>query len=85
VRERDLRSSAHPENAGELSLAAPEPRAGLPDGRALVLDDAVSALVNLGYKRAEAKSAVDSLDASAAAAGVETIIRRSLAVLFGEK
>jgi len=45
----------------------------------------VSALVNLGYKRAEAKSAVDSLDTSAAATGVETIIRRSLAALFGKK
>jgi Holliday junction resolvasome RuvABC DNA-binding subunit len=41
----------------------------------------VSALINQGYKRAEPKSAVDSLDAAAAAEGVETIIRRSLVVL----
>lgn len=69
----------------ELKLAAPEPRAAPSDGSAQVFEDAVSALVNLGYKRAEAKSAVDSLDASVAAEGIETIIRRSLAVLFGEK
>jgi Holliday junction DNA helicase RuvA len=72
------------DKVGELRLTAPEPRAGS-DGRAQVLDDAVSALVNLGYKRVEAKSAVDSLDTSAAATGVETIIRRSLAALFGKK
>jgi Holliday junction DNA helicase RuvA len=83
VAERVVRDLS--DKVGELRLAAPEPRAGPADGRAQVLDDAVSALVNLGYKRAEAKSAVDSLDTSAAATGVETIIRRSLAVLFGEK
>ncbi len=59
---RELSDKVH-----ELKLAAPEPRAGPSDGRAQVLDDAVSALVNLGYKPAEAKSAVDSLDAAAAA------------------
>ena len=83
VAERVVRELS--DKVGELRLAAPEPRAGPADGRAQILEDAASALVNLGYKRAEAKSAVDSLDASAAAAGVETIIRRSLAVLFGEK
>ena len=83
VAERVVRELS--DKVGELRLAAPEPRAAPSDGSAQVLDDAVSALVNLGYKRAEAKSAVDSLDASAAAAGVETIIRRSLAMLFGEK
>jgi Holliday junction DNA helicase RuvA len=82
VAERVVREQR--DKVGELRLAAPEPRAGS-DGRTQVLDDAVSALVNLGYKRAEAKSAVDSLDTSAAATGVETIIRRSLAALFGKK
>ena len=82
VAERVVRELS--DKVGELRLAAPEPRAGS-DGRTQVLDDAVSALVNLGYKRAEAKSAVDSLDTSAAATGVETIIRRSLAALFGKK
>ena len=82
VAERVVREQR--DKVGELRLAAPEPRAGS-DGRAQVLDDAVSALVNLGYKRAEAKSAVDSLDTSAAATGVETIIRRSLTALFGKK
>jgi len=77
---RELSDKVH-----ELKLAAPEPGAAPSDGRAQVLDEAVSALVNLGYKQAEAKFAVDSLDASAAPEGVETIIRRSLAVLFGEK
>ncbi len=83
VAERVVRELS--DGVGELKLAAPEPRAGPSDGMAQVLDDAVSALINLGYKRAEAKSAVDSLDASAAAEGVETIIRRSRVVLVGEK
>ncbi|HEY6420033.1 MAG TPA: Holliday junction branch migration protein RuvA [Candidatus Binataceae bacterium] len=52
-----------------------------------LLDDAISALVNLGVKPAEARRAVDSVVAedSAAAANLELTIRKSLAVLLGEK
>ncbi len=50
-------------------------------------DDALSALVNLGYKPAEAKRAVDSISANGDADGasLENLIRQSLAVLLGEK
>ncbi len=53
-----------------------------------MLDDALSALVNLGYKPVEAKRAVDSIGADSAEdsqAGLEELIRKSLAVLLGEK
>lgn len=59
--------------------------AGGEDGA--VVDDAISALVNLGYKPAEAKRAVDATVAGGERddAGLEGIIRRSLAVLYGER
>jgi Holliday junction resolvasome RuvABC DNA-binding subunit len=50
-----------------------------------MLDDALSALVNLGYKPVEAKRAVDSIGADGAQEGLEVLIRKSLAVLLGEK
>jgi Holliday junction DNA helicase RuvA len=52
-----------------------------------IVDDAISALVNLGVRPVEAKRTVDSV-LSAAADGsreLETIVRKSLAVLFGDK
>jgi Holliday junction DNA helicase RuvA len=78
---------------GELRTAAAarvEEVNGAADGAAVAsseIDDAVSALVNLGYKPAEARRAVD---AAARAGGgaqreLETIIRESLAILLGER
>jgi Holliday junction resolvasome RuvABC DNA-binding subunit len=57
---------------------------GIPAGPA---DEAVSALINLGMKPMEAKRTVDAvIAADAGAAGnPEIIIRKSLAVLLGEK
>jgi Holliday junction DNA helicase RuvA len=51
------------------------------------LDQAVSALVNLGMKPVEAKRAVDSVLGadSSTSANLELLIRKSLAVLLGEK
>jgi Holliday junction DNA helicase RuvA len=51
------------------------------------VDDAVSALINLGIKPAEAKKTIDAVIASdkAAANDLEAMVRKSLAVLFGEK
>jgi holliday junction DNA helicase RuvA len=54
-------------------------------GANAMLDDALSALVNLGYKPVEAKRAVDSIGAEGAEEGLEALIRKSLAVLLGEK
>jgi Holliday junction resolvasome RuvABC DNA-binding subunit len=50
-----------------------------------MLDDAVSALVNLGYKPAEAKRAVDAVGVDASSSSLEELLRKSLAVIFGEK
>ncbi len=57
------------------------------DGASALVDDAVSALVNLNVKPVEARRAVDSVIAedAAAARDLELMIRRSLAVLLGEK
>ena len=54
-------------------------------GAPSMLDDALSALVNLGYKPVEAKRAVDSIGTEGAREGLEALIRKSLAVLLGEK
>jgi holliday junction DNA helicase RuvA len=55
------------------------------DGAGSMLDDAVSALVNLGYKPADAKRAVDSVGSFDSNDGLEVLIRKSLAVILGEK
>jgi holliday junction DNA helicase RuvA len=50
-----------------------------------ILDDAVSALINLGYKPAEAKRAVDAVGVGGSGGSLETLLRKSLAVILGEK
>jgi Holliday junction DNA helicase RuvA len=50
-----------------------------------LVDDAISALINLGYKPAEAKRAVDAVDASDEGNDLESLIRKSLAIILGEK
>ena len=73
---------------GALSLVAPAPTIA-PSGNGAggsMLDDAMSALVNLGYKPAEAKRAVDSIELPEKEQGsLEILMRKSLAVLLGEK
>lgn len=59
--------------------------AGMRNGAGAMTDDAVSALVNLAYKPIEARRAVDSVLAENPSADLETLIRKSLAVLLGEK
>jgi len=75
------------DKAAELKLIAPA--AAMPVAAAGgVVDDAVSALVNLGYKPAEAKRAVDSImpaEDGAQEIGLENVIRRALAVLASER
>jgi Holliday junction DNA helicase RuvA len=74
---------------GELA-SAPSHRAGAA-GHAVngadssLLDDAISALVNLGYKPAEAKRAIDAVGVDGTAANLETLLRKSLTVILGEK
>jgi len=74
----------------ELKLVAPAHGTveASSNGAGSLLDDAVSALVNLGYKPAEAKRAVDSVGAANPATmsdDLEALIRKSLATLLGEK
>ena len=72
-----------------LNLAAPVRMDGAAsNGHARggsLIDDAVSALINLGYKPAEAKRAVDAVDAFDEKDGLESLIRKSLAIILGEK
>ena len=74
------------DKAADLKLIAPI--AAAPAGAAGgLVDDAASALVNLGYKPAEARRAVDSVvpEDGAEEMGLENVIRRALAVLAGER
>lgn len=82
------------DKAADLKLAAPAPSSS--NGAAVAatnsvpagpLDEAISALVNLGMKPAEAKRVAEAVIAQdgAAADNSELIIRKSLAVLLGEK
>jgi Holliday junction DNA helicase RuvA len=84
------------DKVGDLKLAAPSTNASnghlrpVPDGNgkpAGPADEAISALVNLGMKPVEAKRTVDAVIAADAGAtqNPEVIIRKSLAVLLGEK
>jgi Holliday junction DNA helicase RuvA len=77
------------DKVGGLTLASPEHAASTTPGGAGVnhslLDDAVSALVNLGYKPAEAKRAVDVVGTDGGGGSLETLLRKSLAVILGEK
>jgi holliday junction DNA helicase RuvA len=72
------------DKAADLKLIAPIAAAPAAGG---LVDDATSALVNLGYKPAEAKRAVDSVvpEDGAEEIGLENVIRRALAVLAGER
>ena len=77
------------DKVGELNLTAPERTiAAAANGHTSatsLVDDAVSALINLGYKPAEAKRAVDSVDGFDDQDGLEILIRKSLAIILGEK
>jgi Holliday junction DNA helicase RuvA len=74
---------------GALTLAPPHRHAGAPHAGngagPSILDDAVSALINLGYKPAEAKRAVDTVGIDESGGSLENLLRKSLAVILGEK
>ncbi len=73
------------DKAADLKLIAPA--AVAPASAGGVVDDAVSALINLGYKPAEAKGAVDSIlpEDGGEEIGLENVIRKALAVLASER
>ncbi|HXW85553.1 MAG TPA: Holliday junction branch migration protein RuvA [Candidatus Binataceae bacterium] len=83
------------DKVADLKLASPAPSAsngaakprGGDSGAPKLEDDAISALINLGVKPAEAKRTVDTVIGAngAAANDLEVVIRKSLAALFGEK
>ena len=74
---------------GGLHLTAPEQAMAISSnghtGGSSLVDDAISALINLGYKPAEAKRAVDGVDNLQETDGLEILIRKSLAIILGEK
>jgi Holliday junction DNA helicase RuvA len=76
------------DKVGRLNLMPEHVTAASSNGHAIevsLVDDAVSALINLGYKPAEAKRAVDSVDGFDEKDGLEILIRRSLAIIVGER
>jgi Holliday junction DNA helicase RuvA len=74
------------DKVGALSVASSHGRTGAPANGAgsSILDDAVSALINLGYKPAEARRAVDAVGVEVDGS-LEDLLRKSLAVILGEK
>jgi len=80
----DLKMAAPSTSASNGNLHPSPDGNGRPAGPA---DEAISALVNLGMKPVEAKRTVDAVIAADAGAPQkpEIIIRKSLAVLLGEK
>jgi len=76
------------DKVGGLSLAAAAVADGATNERVggdAMIDDAISALINLGYKPVEAKRAVDAIGAPGAGDELEAVIRKSLAIILGEK
>jgi holliday junction DNA helicase RuvA len=74
----------------ELNLSAPlrQEAAASSNGQAgggSLLDDAVSALSNLGYKPAAAKRAVDAVEGFEEQEGLAGLIRKSLAIILGDR
>jgi holliday junction DNA helicase RuvA len=74
----------------ELDLSAPlrQEAAASSNGQAgggSLLDDAVSALSNLGYKPAAAKRAVDAVEGFEEQEGLAGLIRKSLAIILGDR
>ena len=82
---RELRDKIANLKFGGEERRTPAQAAASQNGMGTIGDDAVSALVNLAYKPIQAQRAVDSVMAENASADLETIIRKSLAVLLAEK
>jgi Holliday junction DNA helicase RuvA len=66
---------------GAAAIAATTPAASTPPPADAVLDEAVSALVNLGYRRAEAERAVERVGRRAAP--LEDVVRAALQGIAG--
>jgi Holliday junction DNA helicase RuvA len=66
---------------GAAAIAATTPAAGTPPPADAIVDEAVSALVNLGYRRAEAERAVERVGRRAAP--LEDVVRAALQGLAG--
>jgi holliday junction DNA helicase RuvA len=77
------------DKVGALNLTAPVRMDGASSNghtrEGSLVDDAVSALINLGYKPVEAKRAVDAVEPFDEKDGLESLIRKSLAIILGEK
>jgi holliday junction DNA helicase RuvA len=75
------------DKAADLKLIAPVAAVSAGSAGGGLVDDAASALINLGYKPAEARRAVDSVVPADGAEemGLENVIRKALAVLASER
>lgn len=81
------------DKVGELKLSDPATSNGaaravrIADPPATPIDEAISALMNLGVKPIEARRTVDSVVAAdpTAAADLQLILRKSLGAIYGEK
>jgi Holliday junction DNA helicase RuvA len=82
---RELRDKIANLKFGGDARPVPSPNAATQNGAGAIVDDAVSALINLAYKPIQAQRAVDLVLADNASADLETIIRKSLAILLAEK
>jgi Holliday junction DNA helicase RuvA len=80
---RELRDKTRPLT---LDSAVNENASANGNGRGnLIFDEAVSALINLGYRPPEAKRAVEAVGKLDDGENLESLIRKSLAVILGEK
>lgn len=72
------------DSAAANGVSGPRP---IRDTPATPIDDAVSALINLGVKPIEAKRTIDSIVAAdpAAANDLQVMVRKSLGAIYGEK
>ncbi|HYA35379.1 MAG TPA: Holliday junction branch migration protein RuvA [Candidatus Binataceae bacterium] len=82
---RDKVGSLRGPGAPPIKMPPTVAGAAATNGAGSMVNDAVSALVNLAYTPIEARRAVDAILAESPSADLETVIRKSLAILLSER